>query len=392
MSIVLGKWRQASSAEMPKMFLPPSGSKGTLNLGNGWGVFEVEGPVSPDLIHVGVDIADKVSGNVKDAVSQALQIPKSDDWVDTERLLWDVMTRGEVCNPLMPTRKGLELHFGKASIVKPFGIGAREWPAVQKVLRGHYRKYQKQYGKSKHHLRVLDFWCKKYGTKDWRQFVPGDLPQEEPLPHATTVTDDFNRANGALGASWNTVSGSPTISSNRAIGTTTNNAGASHATSLSSADHYAQAKVWKSATVTNRVFTRFSNITIGSLEGYLALVRPGTPDQLEIWLVNNATFLQLGTDVGTTTWVDGDTLRLESEGTTHQLFVNGSQVGTNRTDSNDTSTLLVGICSAVATDTQWDDFRGDDDLTSGLTGEVALSGSSSTGSQGAYTLGTSVPL
>jgi hypothetical protein len=384
MSIYFGKWREA-----PGMLLAPLGAKGSVYIGNGIGFFENAGQ-NPEDIYLGSDIADKVAD--KEAISQFLKVPVSSEWKDVKSLLWDVMTQGVICRPLMPSRKKLELHLGDVSITKPFGIGAKEWNVVNRELRRQYRVHQKKYHKSKQHLRVLDYWCKQYGTKDWRQFVPEDLPQEEPLPHATTFTDNFDRANGELGANWSVATGGPTIVSNQAAGTVNSLAAAAHVSALSSADHYAQAKITKSATGTARVCTRVSNVGATITELYLALVRPGTPDQLEMWVCNGGTLQQIGTDVGTATWVTGDVLRLESEGSTHRVFRNGSQVGTDRTSAL-ADTALVGGISSSATDVRWDDFQSSDDFNTGLgTGEEALTGSASTGAQGSYTLGTAVPL
>jgi hypothetical protein len=111
-----------------------------------------------------------------------------------------------------------------------------------------------------------------------------------------------------------------------------------------------------------------------------------------MWVCNGGTLQQIGTDVGTATWVTGDVLRLESEGSTHRVFRNGSQVGTDRTSAL-ADTALVGGISSSATDVRWDDFQSSDDFNTGLgTGEEALTGSASTGAQGSYTLGTAVPL
>lgn len=193
--------------------------------------------------------------------------PQGDTLID---LLYDLLTDGSdpaglsAPMPLMPGVNGwCDINLGGHSRVvsakfewgKTCSRGRNHWVKVRQVLRGQFQQLfdDAKAGRLKdreHHRRVLDAWCEKYGVSDWREFVPGGLQKDVPgrLPHETTITDVFTRANnaGAVGSSaegwsWSEANAGTNsgISSNQVY--PASGAAMTRADSdLSSVDHYAQ--------------------------------------------------------------------------------------------------------------------------------------------------------
>src|SRR5690242_11171898 len=125
-------------------------------------------------------------------------------------------------------------------------------------------------------------------------------------------------------------------------------------------DQYAQAKVWVVSTSGGTgpgVVVRSAS----AADTYYRTVvnhAGGTPSG-----TNNITLSKIVAGGSTTIWTrsvsftDGDTIRLEAQGTTLRVFINGSQVGADATDSA-ISTGNPGICmSTNVTSASIDDFE-----------------------------------
>jgi hypothetical protein len=129
-------------------------------------------------------------------------------------LLWDQLTSGADPageagpKPLMPRVGGtLELNLGGHSVIRSerFKWGRhRHTNQVQSVLQRDFESLWEETNGHEHCCRVLDYRCEKYRVADWQDIVPQRLRAHVPgrLPHATTYTDDFNRADGALTSPW----------------------------------------------------------------------------------------------------------------------------------------------------------------------------------------------
>lgn len=159
--------------------------------------------------------------------------------------------------PILPTvERRVELHAGGAVHERAFALDSSTHAnRVKDVLRADFAAVHADAtgGKTPDpeiHRRVLDYWCEKYGTADWQQFVPANLRAhvEGRLPHRTTITESFDKADGVgLGPdlTWTSVFGTWRTDSNKA-GKSANITTVEHAradSDLSSADHYAQV-VW----------------------------------------------------------------------------------------------------------------------------------------------------
>lgn len=183
----------------------------------------------------------------------------------------------------------------------------------------------------------------------------------------TTRTDDFNRTDGALGSNWTTYVGSGcTIVSNavRANGT-----GASHG-SYWSADSFG-ADQFCEVTLTSDLIQSLS-------QNYLSLaVRAsgsgGTRNLYQFTVTNDHYYVSkvvngTGTDIvdAAGTFASGDVIRIEVTGTsttTIKAFKNGTQVGSDVTDSSSPHTSGAPgfeIYNSSAFYSTWDDWDGGD--------------------------------
>lgn len=180
-------------------------------------------------------------------------------------LVWDHLTRGADPSgdagpkPLMPQKYGRgsvrELSLHRTLKQEPFNWGDDTTPLVRGMLQREFRQVMGEatagrLGDRQQHRRVLDFWCEQYGIADWRELVPADLLSSVPgrLPHATTLNDNFTRANAdPLGASsegwsWVEATGDWDIISNQAASMSPPDIAYADS-ALSSADHYGQITV-----------------------------------------------------------------------------------------------------------------------------------------------------
>jgi hypothetical protein len=279
-------------------------------------------------------------------------------------LLWDQLTTGSDPEggsgpkPLMPgTDNVLRLFVPGHSEVKREGF---EWGThphtnrVRDVIRGDFSRMWEETNGGDHPRKVLDFWREKYKA-DWREFVPPNLRAHVagPLPHETTITESFNKADSAtLGPdlTWNEVLGGWNVVSNRAVCMSNtepwNLARAEH--DLSSDDHYAQA-------------------TIHLANGYPGpCVRVGS----------GATFYQTSTDgnnwifklvsgsqtnLGSTTsaYNAGDLYKVQADGSTISSYVNGAAKN-SFTDTSITGNLRCGMTSTSGGAGVLDEFEAAD--------------------------------
>jgi hypothetical protein len=262
-------------------------------------------------------------------------------------LLFDQLTTGsdpdgiDGPKPLMPTVGGqLELHVGGHSLVKSerfrFGIHPHTGK-VRDLLRRQFEDQWEATNGDDHCRRCLDFTCKKYKVADWREFVPVRLHAHVPgrLPHATTVTDNFNRADGGLGASWTAQSGTWAISTNEAG--TSAGAGwnmARYESDLSSDDHYSQieARVVTSAYYGGACRCSSSAVTFYSVGGdgnlYLFKLVAGTQTTL--------------TGGAAQAYVVGQNWRSSADGSTIKGYANAVEKAST-TDTAITGNLRAGM-------------------------------------------------
>lgn len=141
----------------------------------------------------------------------------------------------------------------------------------------------------------------------------------------TTISDDFNRANGGLGSNWTTITGqnAPAIDSNVVKGNTSSG----------------RSGAWYNATTLNENQKACVKVTSPSDAGGVT-VRVQPSAQTYYFLVTNGTQLAVGRRVAGTNYtlatytniVSGDTICLSASGSSTVSLVssvNGSNVGTH---------------------------------------------------------------
>lgn len=220
--------------------------------------------------------------------------------------IWADPDGATFCPPLTPTHLGqLELHLGGHSLIRSRawkGVDDPSWPKVKAMLRRSYRELREQIASDiakintltladlqargsddpqldrvikaarklvqggmtpvqartqiiqevtdhevTHAKRVLGARMADFRIADWRELVPDDLQDWEPLPPETTYTDGFTDSDSTAltahtpddggGGSWTRLFGTtPTISSNQLVGV--NNTHVRRESDVSSANHY----------------------------------------------------------------------------------------------------------------------------------------------------------
>lgn len=172
----------------------------------------------------------------------------------------------------------------------------------------------------------------------------------------SSITDDFNRSNGALGTNWTSLSAgqyasaTTTINTNKVVSTSSGNRAASIYTGASiNSDQYAQATLGTAAALYIGVFTRMD----ANGNGYLAQCTNLTV--CSIAKVTSGTAATIGATITVSSWT-GQTLKLTSSGSTHTLYLDGSEVG-SRTDSSYSSGYAGILISANSATYGIDNFE-----------------------------------
>jgi hypothetical protein len=172
------------------------------------------------------------------------------------------------------------------------------------------------------------------------------------------VTDDFNRADGGLGASWATLDNvyAPQIDTNEVKINASGNSIAFYSDNTFASNQYAQVKLSSAVTAdaNGGPVVRAQNSSGG--KAYVAFVTSAT--ELRIYLVDTADWTQLGASC-TGTFAENDIIRLEASGSTLTAKVNGAPV----TDCSRTDATLTGGRPGVyvdGPDFRIDDFTGGD--------------------------------
>lgn len=230
----------------------------------GLGIFMADKPIADsnyDLIGIGNWHDIKPTQVVKDSIPKPKKYTLEGD--DLVGILFNLLTNGadptgqSFAKPLVPGTGGrIDLSLGNRQYSERFSWGNSRTAKVRDTLRLDFQQIfdDAKAGKlndAEHHRRVLDAMCEKYQVVDFKEFVPTAIQKDVPgtLPHKTTITDTFNRADAdALGASsegwsWTETSNDIDIVSNAAEGQSVGYARARAESDLSSADNYAQISV-----------------------------------------------------------------------------------------------------------------------------------------------------
>lgn len=358
-------------------------------IAEGYGLFAT---LAPQGVRDAVDLGDALDGAL-DGSTMRRELDLGEKLVATtlRGAIFELLTMhadpavAERWGCLMPTRqRRCEIWLGGKIIDRRLRPGRdAEWPVIRQRLRHDYRAIKTRADAPNdpmpagQHRRVLSVWRRKYGIENHEEFIPRDLPNETPLRPATTVSDNFNRANENLEASadwvlmeWANgevpslvVAGNEVESDTTAASTSI----AEHQTSLSTDDHYAEVEITafvqdtnsKSAGAMVRVHDLGSNVAGGYSHN---IFRGGGANTGRIMRHESPAGTQLTSY--TPTLSIPDTLRCEADGSTIRALLNGAQQ-LSTTDTTYSGQLQVGLeirrrDSAAQGDVSLDDFAGGD--------------------------------
>lgn len=273
-------------------------------------------------------------------------------------LLWDQLTNGADPageagpKPLVPTTGGqLELWLGGHSLVRreAFRWGVHPHTnRVRDVIRRDFERLWEATGGHDHCRRVLDYQAKKLRA-DWRDLIPARLRPHVagPLPHQTTITDDFTRADGdTIGnlLTWTELENDFDTVSNRASLTTTGADSFARADSnLSSDDHYSQITARGNSTAgASAIYPTCRNATGATRTWYMVDNSIGG-DASTLYKRVTGTFTAIGSGIAHTFANDTDYLiEVEANGSTITSRIDNVDIDTV-TDSAITGNLMCGF-------------------------------------------------
>jgi len=395
---VIGPWRWVSDAETGEGYEGPEGTQCALDFrsipeqsiaGNhlsGVGLFLVRGDVGSEWEQIGQgnwhDV--KVNKRLRDMFPKRAR--KKLDADDLIGLIRQSLNQGdptgqEFCKPLMPGTLGtLEVSMARQRHCERFQWGkSKESNIVRDVIRADMDDLIERCGKEQnehrkqHHRRVLDMLCERHGIEDWKEFVKPNRVKDIPsrLPHETTLTDDFTRADQTglgtsdEGWSWGSVVGGINIVSDRARSTSDGNISRAES-DLSSADHYAESDIIQ-ATATSRSMAVMCRFDAGAATFYEARSNGTSTSsfQLRRYIAGVGTTLSTA-DRGST--VTTRTTRITVSGSNLDYWENGVSKTTS-TDTNITGHLRCGIGKTASQQTgvqEWDNFVCSDGAAGGI--------------------------
>lgn len=177
------------------------------------------------------------------------------------------------------------------------------------------------------------------------------------------ATDDFNRANETpLAGNWTTVTSetNSNLSSNTVVPSVLSNDSTVYRNDITPPnDQYSQAKI----TVNNNSGGGIGQgvavrVATGARTYYRVVADHAASNNVELGAMVAGTFTPIWTR--TQAFTDGDTFRLEVQGTTLRVYRNGVQIGADSTDSNIASGRFGLSYSSTATSASADDWEGGD--------------------------------
>lgn len=327
----------------------------------GWGFFAYPSAVS---IAGSIDLGNDIRGIQNPARRTALKtnLVLLSDITATNLLdiLWELYTvhaepTGLVrWKPLMPdAANNLELVLNGHSVVKSEKLipeESPEWNQVQAVYQNDYRKIRQEGIEGLHdkdlHRRFLMALVEKHKIEP-NKFIPLDLPIEEPLPHQTVITENFNTADSStLGPNltWTELEGDMEVFSNQcryASALTTGHITSRADVDLVSSHQYSQIVQANALNGHNSAQGCHARKDSSATMTYYHWQQSDeTSDRRRSWRRVTGTFTLLTNTNGS--GAVNNVVRGEIEGSTYRLFINGVQQHTG-TDTNITGNLRCGI-------------------------------------------------
>lgn len=408
----LGPWVAVDEGS-ERVWTPPAGTAGLVDLGNNDQVAQATGTVRSvgffavpaDQPVLAADWALLGRGDLRELAFDAAQRSAWLSIVGTAPpvggtllgALWAHLTDladetgDDTCRPLVPTvGRMLELHLGGHSVVRREAFDLATHPHAPKLIaalklhlrderlaalagrRGRSRKEgpgpPQFVADMQFHRRLLKALLEKYrvADADWEVLRPTGWPQgERPLPHDTTITENFNCTDADLDAAstqldWTELGGDLDVSSNTLVtssGTGTTGYGRAES-DLSSSDNYSQCGYYissGSANLNPRVGTRYSS---SANTCYMGQARPSS-SYFRHQKVIAGTHTDLAT--GGTPAAGTYTLKITADGSSITLYNDGVAVVGPTTDTAISTGLRAGVAITRYTTTVYmDNFEAGD--------------------------------
>lgn len=350
-------WRSPDDAVGLVDLRPTPACVATVSHERNFGFFAVDGELAAPYLLLGDSLDAPVEADIREKWASTLGISTPDSRTVLD-LLWDLLTLAAdpsgtlLTFPLMPTSRGeLELYLGGHSLVRSRhfeGASDPAWPKIRDLLQGIYRRRRDDGGRL--HRRLLSIWREKYKIEDLRQFIPSDLPLEQPLRPETSYSDDFNRANSdSLGGSWTEVTGDFDIVSNHVENGGVDASWARYDEDLSSDDHecqvesadnYLESQFGVSVRCSPTAYTCYNTWAYwvdGDPTAYITKVVAGTPTVLASEAGGTGTF-----PISIWGEADGSTISVEVG------LDDASTIVKDVTDTAITGNVRCGICCGGA--------------------------------------------
>lgn len=145
-------------------------------------------------------------------------------------------------------------------------------------------------------------------------------------------SDNFNRADGGVGANWTGTLNNHAVISNQVAANAENFCLSFWNADAFPDDQYSQYQI------TQGPGSAYHGVTVRHASGTDAyyLLTIGGAAAAGIYRIDDGTFTAIQTGI-TTAFTNGDVIRLEAEGATLRAYENGAQVGTDQTDATYTA-------------------------------------------------------
>lgn len=352
-------WRKPALAvaSLDLRSVPQCGAAGPTP--SGLGLF-----VTPDAVDLGNDYTNLGTGDPRDRTLSPAQrtawrtrlgLAETPAGPSLAAVLWQTMTSladpigDDRCPPIVPERQRMmSLWLGGVRVFeKRFRAADAEAVPVLDLLRRTYRRMRQDsldaVSPPEHYRKYLGDLVRKYRLP-YRQFQPGDVPDETPLTPETRLAETFNTANSTtLGPSYtwteyvsNLTGNSFDVSSNRARAVISATAPTARAQAdLSSTDHWCQLQYILAASPVGKIHQFGPAIRFGSGSNTCYVARAISAS----WIPVNGLYF--------TKCVNGTLTDLNAPSTN----VDGTHTAMTQASGSTLITYLDGIRNASLTDT-----------------------------------------
>lgn len=324
----------------------------------------------PKVSHLGGNLDETPNTKAIGAIKSKINVnPKS---ITIRDIIYELLTTESDptgvsrWKPLRPDKNNkMKINLGTAGVIKEITLipnVSPEWPIVVAAMQEDYRKLIRTERWDKV-ARVLDYWQDQFDVP-YETFIPDGEIRLAALPHETTITESFDKADGDIlgpDLTWTEFTGDIDILTNKArsvsVSPTNNEARAE--TALSSDDHYVQADV------------SGSNASSGTYVGVilrkdLSTTRTFYCARITVYTAANVKIFKriagTATNLSSTTAAQSEgvsyTLKGQVDGSTLRAYINSVEDGGSPvTDTSITGNLYTGIYTFAVASNQYGLFN-----------------------------------